>query len=342
MKKKVGIIGLGLMGQRRANAIKNKSDLIACCDVSLKKFNNFLNKINLNNRDKKKINFCLNWKSLIDDFNLDIIIISTFHKDLVKIMDYAYRRKKHILVEKPASNSFIKLKKFISSHKKNSSVIHVGYDHRFLDSVQLAQKLILKKKIGKLMFMKVNYGHGARIGYAKEWRFNPSISGGGQLIDQGSHAIDLSLFFLGNLKNIKSTIKSYFWKKKVDDNNFLILEFEKQLVSLVHTSCTEWKNTFNLELYGKSGKIKIFGKGGSYGPEKLVLYKMNTKKLGLPNIRQWTFDDKNKNKSFQKEYSFFLNLIKSKNYQKASLLAALKVLSVVRIIYKQNNYDYCS
>ena len=69
---------------------------------------------------------------------------------------------------------------------------------------------------------------------------------------------------------------------------------------------------------------------------------MNTKKLGLPNIRQWTFDDKNKNKSFQKEYSFFLNLIKSKNYQKASLLAALKVLSVVRIIYKQNNYDYCS
>ena len=159
------------MGQRRANAIKSRSDLIACSDVSLNKFNNFLNKINLNKRENK-INFCKNWKSLVDDFNLDIIIISTFHKDLVKMMDYAYR-KKHILVEKPASNSFIKLKKFIASHKKNSSVVHVGYDHRFLDSVQLAQQLILKKKIGKLMFMKINYGHGARIGYAKEWRFNP-------------------------------------------------------------------------------------------------------------------------------------------------------------------------
>ena len=343
MKKKVGIIGLGLMGQKRANSLKNKSILTAVCDVSLKKFNYFIKKINIQDIEKKKISFCTNWKKLIDEYNLDVIIISTFHKDLVEIMKYAYKKKKHILVEKPASNSFKKLKNFIQFTKhKLSSVIHVGYDHRFLDSIEFAKKLILKNQIGSLMFMKINYGHGARKGYANEWRFNPSISGGGQLIDQGSHAIDLSIFFLGNLKKIKSVVKSYFWKKKVDDNNFLILEFEKQLVSLIHTSCTEWKNTFNLELYGKTGKIKIFGKGGSYGDEKLVLYKMDKKKFGLPKIKEWIFDNNIKNKSFDKEYVHFLNLIKNKNYNKTSLVSALKVLNGVKKIYMQNNYDYSS
>ena len=92
-----------------------------------------------------------------------------------------------------------------------------------------------------------------------------------------------------------------------------------------------------------SGSTKLeFVKDTLVVPEKLVLYKMNTKKLGLPNIRQWTFDNQDNNKSFQREYSYFLNLIKSKNYQKTSLLAALKVLNVIKIIYKQNNYDYCS
>lgn len=342
MKKKVGIIGLGLMGQRRANSINYKSDLVVGCDISMKKFNIFLKNINLRDKYKKKIKFCPNWRNLIDNFNLDIVIISTFHKDLIKIMNYAYKKRKHILVEKPASNSFSKLNKFIySKQNKLSSVIHVGYDHRFLNSIQLAQKLVFNKNIGQLMFMKINYGHGARIGYANEWRFRPSISGGGQLIDQGSHAIDLSILFLGNLKNVKSNLKSYFWKKKVDDNNFLILEFEKKLVSLIHTSCTEWKNTFNLELYGQTGKIKIFGKGGSYGKEKLILYSMNSKKLGIPKIKEWTFNNNNKN-SFEKEYTYFLDLIQNKIYKKASLLSALKVLSVIKKIYRQNNYDYCT
>lgn len=341
MKKKVGIIGLGLMGQRRANAIKNKSELIACCDVSLKKFNTFLNKINLKKSEKNKIKYCSNWRELIDHYNLDIIIISTFHRDLLKIMSYAYNKKKHILVEKPAANSYTKLKKFILENKyKKSSVVHVGYDHRFLDSIELTKKLISKNKIGKLMFMKINYGHGARLGYGKEWRFNPSLSGGGQLIDQGTHAIDISMIFLGNLKGIKSNIKSYFWKKNIDDNNFLILEFDQKLVSFIHTSCTEWKNTFNLEIYGKIGKIKIFGKGGSYGEEKLILYKMNPRKFGVPKIQEWSFVKKNN--TFEKEYKYFLSLIKNKNYQNFSLLESLNVLNAVKEIYKQNNYDYCT
>mgnify|MGYP000268065070 CR=1 FL=1 len=84
-----------------------------------------------------------------------------------------------------------------------------------------------ENKIGDLMYIRAVYGHGGRLNYNKEWRFNKKLSGGGELIDKGSHLIDLSRFFLGNLKTDKHKLKTTFWNMKLEDNCFLILKSSK-------------------------------------------------------------------------------------------------------------------
>ena len=107
--------------------------------------------------------------------------------------------------------------------KKTEKIkIHVGYNHRFHPSIILAKKLINSNNIGSILYIRARYGHGARLNYDKEWRMNRKISGGGELIDQGSHLIDLSRLFLGEFVSVKSSLRKYFWKSdgKVDDNAF--------------------------------------------------------------------------------------------------------------------------
>src|SRR5690606_10539977 len=147
------------------------------------------------------------------------------------------------------------------------------------------------------------YGHGGRVGYDKEWRAEPAISGGGELIDQGVHLIDLARWFLGNFSDIQGYAHTYYWDMPVDDNGFLLLKTLNNQVAHLHASCTEWKNLFSFEIYGRKGKLDINGLGGSYGVERLTFYKM-LPEMGPPETYAWEFpmaDD-----SWQCEFDEFI------------------------------------
>src|SRR5258708_10558264 len=107
------------------------------------------------------------------------------------------------------------------------------------------------------MFLRGRYGHGGRPGYDREWRAVPEISGGGELIDQGMHLIDLARWFLGNFTKVAGTARTYYWNTPCDDNVFLHLETAQRQVAWLHASATEWKNTFSMEIYGKEGKLHV-------------------------------------------------------------------------------------
>ena len=76
--------------------------------------------------------------------------------------------------------------------------VRVGYNHRFHPALQKARELVDAGALGPLMFIRARYGHGGRVGYDREWRADPNLSGGGELIDQGVHLIDLAGWFLGD------------------------------------------------------------------------------------------------------------------------------------------------
>jgi predicted dehydrogenase len=188
--------------------------------------------------------------------------------------------------------------------------------------------------LGEIMFLRGRYGHGGRIGYEKEWRADKLKSGGGELIDQGTHLIDLSLGFLGELKLEYAATPNYFWNKEVEDNVFMSLKNNSGGIAFLQASCTEWKNMFSLEIYGRAGKIEISGLGGSYGLETLTFHKM-LPEMGTPVSQTWSFPDPDH--SWALEMNEFVNDLQTGAKKSDNLDSSLEILRLIGEIYSRTN-----
>ena len=332
---KIGIIGCGLIGNKRATSIRNMSNsnfnLLGCTDINIDKAKDL---------SKNKIKIFDNYIDLIRDSSIDAVIIATLHDSLASITKYALENKKHVFVEKPAARNFSELKDVLKLSNNNELKIRIGFNHRFHPGILKAKELIKKNQIGPLMFIRARYGHGARINYEKEWRANPNISGGGELIDQGPHLIDLaSWFFNEQFSHVEGYATNYFWQMPVDDNCFMNLRTKTNKTAFLHVSCTEWKNLFSFEIYGKNGKIEINGLGGSYGTEKVTLYKM-LPEMGPPETFSWEYPFPDR--SWELELNEFYKDISQNRIPDPGLNEVKIILEIINTIYKKSNYDFSS
>jgi predicted dehydrogenase len=325
----IGIIGCGFIGNKRAASLSGRGKLVACADIDINKSSAFAAKYKAKIFDQ--------WTDLIAMPGLDIVIVSTLHDSLAKITYAAAKAGKHILVEKPAALNYLELEPILNLNNKFAVKIHVGFNHRYHRAFLKAKSLVNENHIGEIMFIRARYGHGGRLGYDKEWRSNPLLSGGGELIDQGPHLIDLSRWFMGEFEKIEGFANTYYWDMPVDDNGFLLLKTKKKQVAFLHVSCTEWKNLFSFEIYGQHGKIDIAGLGGSYGTEKLTLYKM-LPEMGPPETLSWEYPMADN--SWEVEINEFYDDILFNRTPSANLNDAYQALKIIDKIYKESSYDY--
>src|SRR5207302_3632231 len=138
------------------------------------------------------------------------------------------------------------LDKLIALSRDSGLPVRVGYNHRYHPALLKARELVDDGAVGPLMFIRARYGHGGRPGYDREWRADPALSGGGELVDQGVHLIDLSRWFLGDeFADVRGRVVTAYWDMKVDDNAFLTLTTRAGRIAHLHASCTEWKNLFS-------------------------------------------------------------------------------------------------
>ena len=319
---KVGIIGCGLIGSKRADAIIKKYKIISSYDLN-KEINKSFS-IKYNSTMEKS------WIDVINNPDVDVVFICTPHNMLTMIAEEAIKINKPVFIEKPAGRNHEEIFRIDKLSTINKVPVHVGFNHRFHPSLIKAKNLIDDGTIGDLMFIRGRYGHGGRIGYNKEWRAKPEISGGGELIDQGSHLIDLSRWLLGDIVNIYGVTKTYFWDMEVEDNAFMILENKKGCVSHLQVSCTEWKNLFSFEIYGQTGKIAINGFGGSYGLETIHLYKMKPE-MGPPDTICWEFPGSDN--SWEIEVLDFFDCIKNNKSPSTTLKDAYECHKIIETIY---------
>ncbi len=325
----VGLVGCGLIGSYRSEGLGKLGKLIAVTDKDIDR----AKKISI----AKNAQLFSSWREMIKLKEIDILIIATTHDSLSEIAVAAIKENKHILIEKPAGRNSKEIKKIILANKTRNKKVRIGFNHRYHRSFLKAKSIIESGKIGELMFIRARYGHGARVGYDKEWRANPKISGGGELLDQGSHLIDLSRLFLGNFDNVKGVMNTYYWDMEVDDNAFMILKNKSEQVAFLHVSCTEWKNTFSMEIYGKKGKLEVSGLGGSYGTERLTFYKMH-KKMGPPETFAWEYPMKDN--SWAVEIDELYRDILENRTPSAGLNDALESIKIVEELSKESGYDH--
>lgn len=327
----VAIIGCGLIGQKRAKALAG-AQLVLCVDSHLARAEQLA-------RGAAGCVATEDWREAVARVDVSLVVVATPHDALAEVACAAIAAGKHVLVEKPAARHVSELRPLLPLAAQKNVLVHVGFNHRYHRAFRHARQIFNTGALGPLLFLRARYGHGGRAGYEKEWRANPELSGGGELIDQGVHLIDLARWFLGDFTEVEGYAHTYFWKMPVDDNAFLLLKTAQKQVAFLHVSCTEWKNTFSFEIYGRDGKLQIDGLGGSYGMERLSWYKM-LPEMGPPEttIFEYPMGDN----SWEVEMEEFLEDIRLGRQPASGLSDAIAVLDVVAKIYRESGYDHCT
>lgn len=323
---KAAVIGCGLIGKKRAFALPDCVELVGCYDKVASAAKTFATEF-------KTHNF-LSLGELLDFRELDFVIIATRHDSLHSLAIAALNAGKHVFIEKPGSINYFEFKKVCEVARRNKLNVHVGYNHRHHPALKKAYELLYDGAIGEVMFLRGRYGHGGRLGYEREWRGNKLKSGGGELIDQGTHLIDLSIGFLGELQLDYAATPNYFWDMAVEDNVFMSLKNKSGNIAFLQASCTEWKNMFSMEIYGQTGKIEISGLGRSYGLETLTFHKM-LPEMGPPTTETWNFPEPDD--SWAIEMGEFTDDLLTGSNKSDNLDSSLEVLRVIDEIYARTN-----
>ncbi len=211
------------------------------------------------------------WRKVVDNRDLDAVIVSTPNNTHAKIATAAMKQGKHVLCEKPLARTPEEAMKMVILAKTKRLVLKCGFNLRHHPGIFSAHGLVTGGKIGAPSYVRCVYGNTSREGFEKEWRTKGEISGGGELMDQGMHVIDLCRWFLGEFTEVSGFVSTTFWKIPVEDNAFALMRTRKGLIASFHVSWTEWKNLFLFEVFGRNGYVKVRGLGGSYGTETLSI-----------------------------------------------------------------------
>ena len=324
-KLRFAVVGCGLIGQKRVRSGKDIIDVIVCCDVNRE-------------RAEALAGMCPDaevagdWKTAIKRKDVDAVFVCTSHDQLAPIAEAAAELGKHVLLEKPGARRAVELDGALHAASRSGAKVRVGFNHRYHRSLQKAREIVDSGALEKLLYIRGRYGHGGRIGYEKEWRAVPDISGGGEAVDQGVHLLDLARWFLGDLTFVGGSAPTYFWDMPVEDNAFFLLEGKRKRVAFLHASWTEWKNLFSFEITGRMGKLEVTGLGGSYGTERLAHYRMQPE-MGPPPTTIYEFPMADN--SWELELSEFLRDIRENREPSPGIADAQAVLRLVEALYAQ-------
>lgn len=279
----VGIVGCGLIGRKRASVLRAEDSVVACMDVDVEAARALA--------DEHGAEVAATLDDLLDS-QPDVVVVATPHDQLAAAAARALESGAHVLVEKPAAIGSDEIARLIAARDRSDRVIKVGFNHRFHPGIARVAAEVHSRAHGDLMFVRARYGHGGRVGYEQEWRADPERSGGGELIDQGLHLLDLVHWLAGPLPLHSAILRTHFWDTVVEDNAALVLGERASRTApwaLIHVSWTEWKNMFSLEVYCERAKLQVDGLVGSYGPQTLRIYRMKPE-LGPPDLDEIAYD----------------------------------------------------
>ena len=322
---RVAIVGAGLIGTRRARVARAhpSTDVVLVVDVDEGAASRLARELGCRS--------AMDWNEAVKRPGLDAVVVATPNNLLAPVSLAALGAGKHVLCEKPMATRPGDAEAMAGAAGERGLTLMVGYTLRHHPAVAKAHELLVSGAIGEAMYVRACYGHGGRPGYEKEWRFERDVSGGGELIDQGVHLIDLAGWFLGECNEVMGTVTTSFWDvAPLEDNVFITLRTPDEKVAFLHASCTQWKNCFAFEVFGKKGYLLVEGLGGSYGAERLVL---GVRDAENPPPKEELFSFEGEDISWREEWNEFVGAIHSRREPLASGVDGVRVLRVVEAVY---------
>ena len=331
MAVKIAIIGMGKMGRLRKQTIDAHPgcEVCAICDVNPAVADEFPN-----------LPFSTEWQKTLEQ-NADAVMACTYNYAIPDIVCNALERGMHVFSEKPPGRSVDDVKRMIAAEEKaNNLVLKFGFNHRFHYAVMEAKAIVDSARYGKLLWARGTYGKAGGLTFEENWRSNKELAGGGILLDQGIHMVDLLRYFLGDFTEIKSYVQNCYWNTiPVEDNAFALMKTSENKVAMLHSSATQWKHKFSLDLFMEDGYLCINGilsSTRSYGEESITFarkqFEDRTAAMGKPREEIIYFDQDD---SWKLELDEFYNCINgNKIVSVGGSHDALKVMELIEKIYE--------
>jgi predicted dehydrogenase len=296
----VGIIGCGRMGAKRAAALPPEDTVIACYDL----LPAAAEALTLEHGGR----VCENVSELLA-LSPDVVIVAVPHDELAGLAESALESGAHVLLEKPAGLGTEQIDRLAAAEARAGRRVKVGFNHRFHPGIARAAAEVHSGRHGELMHVRARYGHGGRPAYDREWRAQPERSGGGELVDQGMHLLDLVHWIAGPLPLHSALLRTHYWDTPVEDNAVLVLGESGPRDApwaMLHATWTEWRNLFSLEIYCRTAKLAVDGLVRSYGAQRLRIYRMRPE-LGPPDLEEIGYPDEDR--SWRAEWAHFADAV---------------------------------
>ena len=332
---KCGIIGFGYMGEIRRQVLEqlNNVKLTLICDADKNKL-----------LHEKEIEVSRDPMKIINS-DVDAVFVCTPNHLIPDLTIKCLERGKHVFVEKPPGKTLEDIKRMRNAEIKNiGTKLMFGFNHRYHPGVMKAKAIVDSGQMGKIVSLRGLYGKSGGKNYSQSWRNDIKISGGGILLDQGIHMLDIFNYFLGNFKSIKSFLSNCQWGFEVEDNAVVILKNEMEQLALLHSSATFWKHMFQLNIIMEKGYLNLDGllsKSGSYGRETLIIgrrqFEDEAEAVGNPSEETIYFDN---DLSWNLEVEKFLNYIVNDNpVTESNSQDAYNAMELVHRCYQDSSFS---
>ena len=329
MKKlRVGIAGYGIVGIRRRKYIDLHPSLktVAVCDIKFKESDI------TEDHGAKVYN---NYKDLLKE-DLDILFVCLTNDIAAEVTMAGLNKGLHVFCEKPPGRDLKDIHNVIQVEQKHSQVkLMYGFNHRYHDSVKKAFEIVKTEELGRIINLRGVYGKSKIISFESDWRTKRSIAGGGILLDQGIHMVDLIRMFVGDFEKIYSFVDNCFWNHDVEDNAYALMKTKSGIVAFLHSTATQWRHRFHLEISLEKGSIILSGilsGSKSYGAETITIaHAKHDDHGGDPQEMTIRYSEDN---SWRDEINYFADcVIQNKKIEQGSSDEAFKTMELVYRIY---------
>lgn len=321
---RIGIVGAGLQARRRAPALREFPGM----EIRV---------VSAAHRDHAAVLASRleceaeeGWEPVVARGDLDAVIVCTPPDLHAEISIAALESGKHVLCEKPLARTAIEARRMIEAARRSGRILKCGFNHRYHPGVRTVRQWVDAGAVGDILYMRCRYGICGRPEYEREWRADERVVSGGQLMEQGIHAVDLFRWFLGDPAETFAYVETAYWDiAPLEDNAFMLMRWGRGQVASLHSSLTQWKNQFSFEVFGRDGYGIVEGLGGGYGNERAVLGKRDFHAPFTEQVVEYRGDDR----SWNEEWRVFLEMVTGDRDPLESALDGLRALELVQDAY---------